>query len=316
MNELEGQYSDTKRKVNKALLLIALFASSLLGEVCAKEIQGEVFIVTRAHQTVRLALVPTSVYPRDQVESVIKSVDSELSEERKKIPPLQKSLESASGHVEEAAVKLSANPEGDDGRRAMELVTELALLTARASQRADFVLGSGPYFKKLSELRPVATAKTDADGKFRVEIPDSGEFALVAYSEREAVGETENYFWIVPALERTDLTNENLTSSTNEASLLHVTSDSGINPSISAEEIKTQLRDIVARYADLFRKHGADVGPKTITLTKPVVFQSARGWTSLGPGTQLEFVSKEGENVRVRYKNEDRLVPVSSTDLK
>ena len=49
--------------------------------------------------------------------------------------------------------------------------------------RAQKALNSAaPFFVDLPQ--PVATAKTDAEGRFQLTIPDKGEYVLVASAER------------------------------------------------------------------------------------------------------------------------------------
>jgi hypothetical protein len=50
-----------------------------------------------------------------------------------------------------------------------------------------------------------ATAQTDADGRFSLDVPSSGKFFLVARSERKVIDSTERYGWMVrvpPASEK------------------------------------------------------------------------------------------------------------------
>jgi hypothetical protein len=56
--------------------------------------------------------------------------------------------------------------------------------------------------------------------------------------------------------------------------------------------------------------------PKFVTTTQPVSFAVSYGTIQLPPGTQLEFVSKEGSDVNIRYAGGEYLIPVSATNLK
>jgi hypothetical protein len=61
---------------------------------------------------------------------------------------------------------------------------------------------TGILFK---DLPPSAErAVSDADGRFRLELPSSGRFAVYAHAQRTVV-QTENYFWLVWATEKSDL---------------------------------------------------------------------------------------------------------------
>jgi hypothetical protein len=51
------------------------------------------------------------------------------------------------------------------------------------------------YFNNLPI--PLAIVKTDADGKFSLQISQKGEFTLVAQAQRQVSDNTEKYFWLV-----------------------------------------------------------------------------------------------------------------------
>jgi hypothetical protein len=54
---------------------------------------------------------------------------------------------------------------------------------------------------------PIATAKTDADGKFKLKLPNAEDYFLFARSTRLAGRNQEDYEWIVKSSEITDRTN-------------------------------------------------------------------------------------------------------------
>lgn len=50
----------------------------------AKDISGQVFIVTRGAETIKLALVPIAAYKKEEVQSTVKAVDAEFKEARER----------------------------------------------------------------------------------------------------------------------------------------------------------------------------------------------------------------------------------------
>jgi hypothetical protein len=44
---------------------------------------------------------------------------------------------------------------------------------------------------------PLMSSKTDADGKFSMQIPKKGDFALVATAQRQVADQTEKYYWFI-----------------------------------------------------------------------------------------------------------------------
>jgi hypothetical protein len=55
----------------------------------------------------------------------------------------------------------------------------------------------GFYFSYLIRS-PILTAETDADGKFTMQIPLTGEFVIGAQTDRLVWNETEVYYWLQP----------------------------------------------------------------------------------------------------------------------
>jgi hypothetical protein len=74
---------------------------------------------------------------------------------------------------------------------------------------------------------PIQSAETDADGKFVIQVPQSGRFVIAAQAKRSVGDDTEHYYWLQPiSLEgqqqlTENLSNNNLTSTTGTSSLIH-----------------------------------------------------------------------------------------------
>jgi hypothetical protein len=102
-------------------------------------------------------------------------------------------------------------------------------LSHRVRWRADYLNSGAPYFKNLPH--PIASVKTDADGKFKLELPSSTDPVIVVASATRHLptGERENYFWAVKVTPPATVTlsNDNLTDSGGTDSVLqtlHLTS--------------------------------------------------------------------------------------------
>ncbi len=99
------------------------------------------------------------------------------------------------------------------------ILARLQLRELRARQKT--LNSAAPFFVDLPQ--PVATAKTDADGRFELTIPDKGEYVLVASAERTVFNDVERYFWVVRLNSeefKATLSNDNLTTSGSADSLL------------------------------------------------------------------------------------------------
>jgi hypothetical protein len=74
---------DKDHAVLKATTITCFAAAALIGASAqGRDISGQVFIDTGAHESVKLGLVPISVYPRDAIQSSIETVDAALKSER------------------------------------------------------------------------------------------------------------------------------------------------------------------------------------------------------------------------------------------
>lgn len=119
-----------------------------------------------------------------------------------------------------------ANQEAESEARRKLREVERKLDDLETEQR-HFLRGAF-YFSELPA--PIRTVKTNADGKFDLEIPRRGKFALCAAATRLAVDSVEKYYWLVrldnqgPAKQSIMLSNDNLTSSRSAASFV-VTED-------------------------------------------------------------------------------------------
>ncbi len=90
----------------------------------------------------------------------------------------------------------------------------------------DYPYRSGAFYFAYLQF-PIQTAETDADGKFAIEIPQTGKFVIAAQAQRSIGDHTEHYYWLQPvSLEgqpelTQNLSNRNLTSATGTSSLIH-----------------------------------------------------------------------------------------------
>jgi hypothetical protein len=76
-------------------------------------------------------------------------------------------------------------------------------------------------------MSEIQTAESDADGRFRIEVPRTGNFVISAQAERLVGDDKEHYYWLQPvSLDgqqqlTQNLSNKNLTSTTGSSSLVH-----------------------------------------------------------------------------------------------
>lgn len=143
------------------------------------QITGQVFVVTRGGDSVKLGLVRVSVLAEATIKSSINGTARRGPSER--------------ADFRARARKLSAEIDtlGSHGQDAQPQQTELSRLLDAVAD----VGSPGYYFDALPA--GIYATKTDADGKFAIRLPRTGRCAVVARATREVGGDMEVYYWMV-----------------------------------------------------------------------------------------------------------------------
>jgi hypothetical protein len=308
-------------------LLSLLFAGSLAEQTAAQTISGQVFIVTRAHETVKLALVPIEIYRADDVEAAITAVDASLQADRERMASFNavvdaqyKTAELASELLSKAVRDSYSVPRLNAAESGAGLEHALSRLQLAAAKRNAFLNGGAKYFARLrKDARPVASTKSDADGKFVVPIPDSGRFAIAASAQRETPNTVELYSWLVRAEPQVNLTNENLTETDDQSSFLKRKRDDPLaDPSMSEASLSAMLNKIKTDYADVIQAIAdARAGKfKARVVTTRTRLQTPRGEIIVDPGTVLQVISIDGDSLTVSSVYGAATIPLSATEIK
>jgi hypothetical protein len=166
---------------------LLISAAALLSMACSREgqIKGDIFIVTKGHQSVKLGLVEVAAIPASDVRRVI-------SERRAKIAGAQKRLSEIDAEYQKLGVSDTADYD-DVSRLTPHDHDKFVELSSERKQLME------PYNLMFEDLPPPRSiAKSDADGHFRLVLP-SGDYFLVAQSERQVFNKTEHYYWCVSA---------------------------------------------------------------------------------------------------------------------
>lgn len=202
------------------LFLLVCFIVALAATVLrAEDIDGKVFVVTKAETAIRLRLVPVSIYPRSEM-------DAFLAERAKAAKPVLKFLEQAINSRDEVrTVLLPEAPQYPYNKY------------DQAIGLRDYVHSIGWYFHALP--KPLQVTKTDVAGSFEFKDLPPGSYVITASATREVGETTEHYHWMVKADAgaKVQLANDNLCSSDSVESLVHA-------PNIDARAIAaTKGRD-------------------------------------------------------------------------
>ena len=242
------------------LALVALAGCQRRGESSAREgssaelvqegeVAGQVFVVTRARENVKMALVTVSALSEAQVADVLAKCEAAAPAETAKrqaafdaallaVADAKKQLSSAVAAKAKAseayanAYALELQKRSDSSKGALDAMTSAFVRegAARSSlarkeafaRDAAAALGYSKSSAFLFGFLPdhaQQVAKTDADGRFTIRIPRQGRVALAARASRDVVNSQENYYWLVwvslSGKNRTDvmLSNDNVTTS-------------------------------------------------------------------------------------------------------
>jgi hypothetical protein len=167
-------------------------------------LQGEVFIVTRGGENIKLGLVEVKALPLNKAEQAV----SRLLAIREKKQHLIDEI------AEAKSFQLYSKLEN-------QLKPEFERVAVQEQNSWEQLFHEQPL--------PSASDKTGADGKFSFQLDRNATVALVAQATRKLLdGTEETYRWVVrasldgQATKRIFLSNDNLITSGSQDSLLHV----------------------------------------------------------------------------------------------
>jgi hypothetical protein len=211
------------------------FFAALSVLVCAtanaKTIEGQVFIVTAGGPAIKLALVQVGAIPSAVIEKYLADVEPKINAERRDAESAAVEAQKAKTAAEAITKKLKVSDKYLDTRayaawrRQVDSAFQNAIFATKRFYEAEAHkknwCSAAPYFMALPQ--PIGTAKTDVDGRFQMNLPDDGDYILVAKAERTVFEAVEKYYWVVRLRQgetKVTLSNDNLTVSGSPDSLL------------------------------------------------------------------------------------------------
>ncbi len=214
-------------------------------------IDGEIFVVTKGGQSIKLGLVEVALFPMQTLMPFLEMKNAaqtnklqRLEQEIKMAMEEEKRLEEVSrvatekweaaynedhsnriARILNGTYKDSSNDSPNVLLDALEKSHKLACDAAvEASVKAhnlrfekNQLLSERYYFDSLPE--PLRMTKTNSDGRFRLLVPGSGLFAVAAIASRHVGDDVERYYWLLKIDPRAGanqtimLSNDNLMSS-------------------------------------------------------------------------------------------------------
>lgn len=187
--------------------------------VKTRSISGQVFVVTKGGENIKLALVGVFAITESEFlqylaasTSIKRGAQDKLilaENEEKESRAAKKAAEDRMSDLHDFYLKKDSTDRGaykrfsDSSeyweaskiREAAENAWSIKLM-AEISARVEFrSFKTGAYY--FSGLPAgISTSKTDVDGKFKLDLP-AGKYALAAKSSRHVFGNTEEYYWII-----------------------------------------------------------------------------------------------------------------------
>lgn len=240
---------------------LAILTMAIASDGCASlsdTIEGQVFIVTKGGENVKLGLVTVALVPEASMRQHIAARQAAAMPEREALKPqiaaARKSYseafagvraalrdnETASERADRLESELAAGNHSEEAYKKVDEIRNEPLLRAKKWQReltirsvalatleAEYVnWNSGRYFLEMLPA-PIARTQSDANGEFTLQVPHKGEYALAARAQRQVLDSVEEYVWLIQMPDEARkgrkvlLSNETLTVGGSPLSLVH-----------------------------------------------------------------------------------------------
>lgn len=206
------------RRIPIYLFLLALWLSGCKPPAPkAADFAGDVFIVTKGGQNIKLGLVQVHVFPESAFSEFLNSKKKTAELEKAKLKPAYDAAvtafeEAGAAHQtalakqEVALQRTIANVQNERLSKEFSAAVDRRFQTMEAlrvaAQRLKAMATEYSHWGTCEYLfqglpTPVATAKTDADGRFSLHLPFATRYGVVAQGQRQVASEAEHYCWAV-----------------------------------------------------------------------------------------------------------------------
>jgi hypothetical protein len=205
----------------------------------SSEVKGQVFIVTRGHESIKLGLVDVLLFRESVARKYAAAKLAEILETKaslaQEIDSMQTLLGASQERASAAAVTYdAARRRGDRAEMAkqMGVIRECDAVQRTCMSAFDDYRSRQAALDKQSFVleglpEPIARTETDANGEFTLKVPARGRFVLAAQTQREVFGSAETYTWLVLVPDgarkgaKVLLSNETMTTGGSPLSLVH-----------------------------------------------------------------------------------------------
>ena len=164
-----------------------------ISQIREGELEGAVFIVTKSRENVKLGLVTVSLFDASQARNAVQQVRADLQNKSNEMTAQAKVL---LADLEKTREEYNSANNSVKAEWTSRLDAAIDAYHATARKQWDLVAS----YEQLCVAAlgpPVSVVKTDADGRFKLNMPRTGEFVLSASASREVGRSSETYYWII-----------------------------------------------------------------------------------------------------------------------
>ncbi len=154
------------------LLLAVLLINTAHG------LDGQVFVVTKGRDNVKMGGVSVAAYRTSEFNDAIAKVAATLAPE---FHAMEEQIARIDREIKVAQISLQSTHR---------------LENRRAELKKTITRGYPKVWDGLHSVTPLATAVTDADGRFRINVNGNAGVILFARASRRVVDSTEHYLWV------------------------------------------------------------------------------------------------------------------------
>ena len=210
-------------------------------------LSGQIFVATQGGENAKLGAVQVGLFARDAINVLVAGLkafaDAKIGQlqsdmatavqaemQANAVERQAKADESQADVVERVSGHLAAeqvrNLAKENGNRAREAANAAKAQYDDLVRQKNFYYSSPFYFGYLHNA--IQTAETDAEGRFAIQVPQTGDFVIAVQAQRRVPNTTtERYYWLVPVSLggqqqlTQNLSNNSLTITTGSSSLIH-----------------------------------------------------------------------------------------------
>lgn len=204
-NNKQNFSSSGRKKLMWAGISILILVIAIIGYIYIqkKEIHGSAFIVTRGNDNIKIGLMQLHVYNSNDVTAVTKPcIEKYHAAAKERLERLvQEQLSELTQKVKEGKSLTTEQQEiieyirETEDPKAVFALIDIENIQSGMSSLQDAILTE--IFERLSNSTPISKCKTDADGRFKLQVPKSGTYVLAAQNTRLVGDNTENYYWLL-----------------------------------------------------------------------------------------------------------------------